>query len=108
MIVVKVELWSAITGSVTELARMEIANDGTGTLAQRNYIARTLRGRSAEAFRSRTTQRHTALKNWPSEALHIWNLVTAVLRQMSYGQHVREPGEDLFEIKPEHESGSPG
>jgi len=28
MIIIKVELWSAITGKTTELARMSIVNDG--------------------------------------------------------------------------------
>src|SRR5690348_5419520 len=46
MIIVRVELWSAITGAKTELARMCIVNDGTGTAARRNYFGKTFRGRS--------------------------------------------------------------
>lgn len=85
MIIVKVELHSAITGKVTELARMEIANDGTGTRTRRHYEARTLKGRDREALNRRTTQRETALKGWPSERVHVWNLVTALLVKMGYG-----------------------
>jgi hypothetical protein len=85
MIVVRVELWSARTGEKTELARMEIANDETGTLAKRNYIARTLRGRSTAQLNKRVTQRETDLKDWPSEAVHVWNLISALLSKMGYG-----------------------
>lgn len=37
MIVVKIELHSARTGKVTELGRLHIANDGTGTKSRGNY-----------------------------------------------------------------------
>jgi hypothetical protein len=85
MIVVSVELWSARTGERTELARMEICNDETGTAARRNYIARVLLGRSTTQLDRRVVQRHGALKDWPSEQLHIWNLVAALLTSMGYG-----------------------
>ncbi len=49
MIIVKVELHSAITGQKTELARMMIDNIG-GDLKRGNYRARTFRGRSAEGL----------------------------------------------------------
>ena len=85
MIVVKVELWSAVSGQVTELARMEIANDGTGDLKKRHYDFRTLLGRSATQLNLRRTRRSGRIENWPSERLHVWNLVAAVLKQMGYG-----------------------
>jgi hypothetical protein len=85
MIVVRVELHSANTGQKTELARMEICNDESGTLQRRNYIARVLRGRSAEQLDRRVVQRQDTLKDWPSEALHVWNLVAALLSRMGYG-----------------------
>jgi hypothetical protein len=84
MIVVRVELWSARTGEKTELARMEICNDETGTLALRNYIARTLRGRSQKTLNLRITQREGRVTSWPSENVHIWNLVAAALNAMGY------------------------
>lgn len=85
MIVVKVELWSAVTGEKTELARMEIANDGEGTLAKRHYDARTLFGRSTDQLNKRRTQREGRIENWPSERVHVWNLVAALLTKMGYG-----------------------
>jgi hypothetical protein len=84
MIVVRVELWSVRTGQVTELARMEICNDETGTMKLRNYVGRTLRGRSTKALNSRMTQRSANVGSWPSDAVHIWNLVTTMLAAMGY------------------------
>lgn len=37
MIIVKIELHSAVTGQVTELGRLHITNDGTGTRERGNY-----------------------------------------------------------------------
>lgn len=90
MIVVRVELWSAIDGSKTELARMQICNDETGTTARRNYEARTLVGRSAAALDRNVVQRRGAVKNWPAEAVHIWNLVTVALGALGYGKRGAE------------------
>lgn len=47
MIVVKIELHSAITGKVTELGQVHIINDGTGTAKRGNYRVRKIgkRGR---------------------------------------------------------------
>lgn len=45
MLVVKVELHSSITGEITELARLIIANDGTGDVKKGNYnVYRALKG----------------------------------------------------------------
>jgi hypothetical protein len=84
MIVVRVELWSARTGDRTELARMEICNDETGSTSRRNYIARTLRGRSTAQLNRRESQRQASVKQWPSEAVHVWNLVATALAGMGY------------------------
>lgn len=43
MIVVKVELHSAITGKITEIGRMLIANDGTGSHRLGQYHVRLLK-----------------------------------------------------------------
>ena len=89
MIVVKVELWSAVTGHTTELARMEIANDGDLSrmnITRGDYEARTLKGRSAEQLNRRTTQRQGFVKNWPRLQLHVWNLVATALKEMGYGR----------------------
>lgn len=89
MVIVKVELWSAVTEHRTELARMEIANDGV--LSSKNvnrgdYEARTLKGRSTEQLNRRTTQRQGFVKNWPRLQLHVWNLVATALKEMGYGR----------------------
>ena len=85
MIVVRVELWSARTGEKTELARMEICNDATGTLERRNYLARTLRGRSTAQLNARQQQRNCEIKGWAAPKLHVWNLVAVALGSMGYG-----------------------
>ena len=84
MIVVRVELWSARDGSKKELARMHICNDETGTSSLRNYIVRTLRGRSTAALDQNVIQRQGVVKSWPSQAVHIWNLVAAALAACRY------------------------
>lgn len=87
MIIVKVELHSANTGQVTELARMDICNEGTMTIPSKgNYVAMTFRGRSKEALARRTVMKSTHLLNWPREAYHVWNLVCKMLIQMGYTQ----------------------
>ncbi len=91
MIVVRVELWSAVTGERTELARMEIANDGTASRTLRNYIGRSLRGRSTAALNRRITERQDAINSWPSERVHVWNLVAAMLAALGYGAHTVKP-----------------
>lgn len=85
MIVVKVELWSARTGHKTELARMHICNDETGSAELRNYLVRALRGRSTEQLDRNQVQREGAVRSWPAERFHIWNLVGAALASCGYG-----------------------
>lgn len=84
MIRVTVELLSANTGERTELARMDICNDGTSNHRLRNYFALLYRGRGQAQLDRRTTLRQTAIKEWPSEEVHIWNLVATMLKQMGY------------------------
>ena len=91
MIVVSVTLFSARDGSKTELARMHICNDETGTPTLRNYICRALRGRSSQQLDENRIQREGTVKDWPSESVHIWNLVAIALRNMGYGS--RKGGE---------------
>lgn len=86
MIVVRVELHSAITGRATEFARMIIANDGSGTGPIGHYLATTLRGRSREALDRRVVQRSAGIRDWPRQRLHVWNLVATALTAMGYGR----------------------
>jgi hypothetical protein len=86
MIVVRVELHSARTGQTSELARMEICNDESGIGSSGGTISPAcLRGRSKEALDRRVVQRQGTLKDWPSEAVHVWNLVAVLLGRMGYG-----------------------
>ena len=73
MIVVKVELHSAITGKVSELGRMHISNDGKTTKEDPNrgtYRVEILRKWSLD-----TVQKETHVTNWPRKSRTIWELV---------------------------------
>lgn len=88
MIVVKVELWSAVDGTKTELARAMIDNiSGGGPL--RDYNTRTYRGRSEAALTaamlSDTTTRRGKVLRHAAMKEHVWNLVAKALTGMGYG-----------------------
>lgn len=92
MLVVRVELHSAITGIVTEIARMNIWNSMEGTREIGHYECATLRGRSKSALDKRTVQREGEVRNHPRLREHVWCLVSKALKSMGYG----EPVEDDF------------
>lgn len=98
MIRVSVHLISAISRSRdTELARMDISNDGTGTAKKRNYVAMTYRGRSSKALDAGVPNRRCEVEGWAAEDLHIWNLIQWCLTRMGYddlrpGTRARGPG----------------
>jgi hypothetical protein len=83
MIVVKVELHSAITGHVTEIARMMIANIG-GSRTRGNYSIEVCRGRDREALAKRIVQRRGGVQNYPRLAVHVWHLVARALQATGY------------------------
>lgn len=85
MIIVRVELHSAITGQVTELARAHISNIG-GTETIRDYETCTLRGRDTAALDRRQVQRTGKVIGHASLALHVWHLVAKALTGMGYGR----------------------
>lgn len=89
MIIIRVELWSAVNGQVTELARMSIDNIG-GTQQLGDYRARTYRGRSAEALTkamlSGGVQREGEVLRHPRLREHVWNLVAKALTGLGYGK----------------------
>jgi hypothetical protein len=85
MIVVRVELHSAITGQVQELARMDIVNDGTGSKQRGNYRIRSMRGRSAAALDASRVQRECEIRDWPRLSKHVLHLVAAGLVKLGYG-----------------------
>ena len=84
MIVVRVELWSAVTGEKTELARMHIANDGSGTATHGSYDGTTFRGRDAAALDRQVESRTGTVKNFPRKSTHVWFLVGRMLAGMGY------------------------
>lgn len=78
MIVVKVELHSAITGLVTQLGKAIICNDGTGTSTRGSYYMK-LFGKNGVEMKGST------LGNWPRKSKHVWALVSAMLAHAGYG-----------------------
>lgn len=97
MIIVRVELHSAITGEITEISRMGIANTG-GTDERGDYRAETYRGRSAEALRRRIVQRSGEVRDYPRLAIHVWQLVARALVGMGYAGKAEAPQtSDLFD-----------
>jgi hypothetical protein len=92
VIIIRVELWSAVSGERTELARMVVDNIG-GTVQRRDYRCRTLRGRSEEALTKAMLslpkgghQRTGFVRGHASLREHVWNLVAKALGSMGYGQ----------------------
>lgn len=86
MIVIRVELHSAMTGRVTELARMLICNQGVSASGRiRDYSVDVLRGRDKEALDKRSIQRKGNVIGHPSVAVHVWYLVAKALTATGYG-----------------------
>jgi hypothetical protein len=93
MIIIRVELWSAVTGEVTELARMGIDNVSGGGRV-RDYRCRTWRGRSTEQLTKamlggddpKAVTRKGEVKGHRALDLHVWHLIAKALRGMGYGE----------------------
>ena len=84
MIVVSVQLVSAIHPSRSkELARMTISNVG-GDETHGDYDVKTYRGRSKEALDNRIVNRSGSVHNYPRLALHVWHLVYEAMRALNY------------------------
>lgn len=85
MIVVRVELHSAITRTVKELARMHICNEATSEDGKKaDYSAQTFRGRCAKDLDKRIVQRTSEVKGHRRLSLHVWHLVYKSLREMGF------------------------
>lgn len=87
MIVVKVELWSAINGSKVELARMHICNDGEASMTNHrlgDYTGETFVGRDAATLAKGRVSKRGAVRNWRRHDFHVWNLVRRMLESMGY------------------------
>ncbi|WP_316165380.1 MULTISPECIES: hypothetical protein [unclassified Bradyrhizobium] len=97
MIIIRVELHSAITRQVTEIARMRICNIG-GTREYGDYRAETFRGRSAQQLARLVRQRSADLTKYPRLRVHVWHLVAQALVAMGYaGAGHIEQQSDLLE-----------
>lgn len=87
MIIVTVELLSAIDGRRERLAQMHICNEG-GDMKRGDYGAYVMRGRDAEALHKSWTNRSFVhegkVANYPRLALHVWNLVARSLVACGY------------------------
>jgi hypothetical protein len=83
MIVVRVELHSAVTGAVTEIARMDICNEG-GSARRGDYGAYAMRGRDRKTLECRNVQREAKVFGYPRLDIHVWHLVAACLRKLNY------------------------
>lgn len=96
MLVVRVELWSAITGVKTEIARMIIHNVGVSNEGKKgDYKILTLKGRSKDALDKAMTSwwnggkhlitREGEVKGHNRLSEHVWNLVAKALKGVKYG-----------------------
>lgn len=89
MLVIRVELHSAITGEVSEIGRAVIDNIG-GTHESGDYRCRTLRGRSRDAldaaWRNKSITREGKVLGHARLSLHVWHLVAKALAAMGYGR----------------------
>ena len=90
MIVVRVELHSAITGKTTEIGRAVIHNTG-GTRERGDYEVRAFKGRDDKPWTRadfnafwQNPLRKGEVKNYPRLSLHVWNLVARALASMGY------------------------
>lgn len=83
MLVVRVELWSAVTGEKTEIARSYIANIG-GSHDLGDYEIVTFRGRDAKALDRKTVQRRAFVRQHPRLRDHVWTLVAKALVACGY------------------------
>lgn len=79
MIVVKVELHSAITGKVSEIGRMHIVNNGTGDHRVGNYIVRLMRrGTTHRVQKTGSVENHARLSR------PVWDLVVKALTSVGF------------------------
>lgn len=98
MIVIRIELHSAITKRVTEIARMRICNVG-GTRERGSYSVETLRGRCVEQLDRYQPQRRGLVREYPRLKIHVWHLVARALIAMGYaGERELAQAPDLFEV----------
>ena len=79
-IVVRVEFHSAVTGDVSEIARMYLAHTGGG-----HYDAATMHGGDTAALDKGRRQRNAIVPDYP-RVTHVWYLVARALIALRYGR----------------------
>lgn len=87
MLIIKIELLSANTGKTTEIGRMHIVNNATGTYKHGNY--------DVEIMRRGTTnkvQRRGSVTDYPRQSYTVWELVRRAL-VAGLGKWPIHPGE---------------
>ena len=77
MIVVKVELHSAITGEVSEIGRTYIHNTGEGTSERGDYSVNVCRKGSRNFYNA---ARRGEVLDYPRLSYNVWRLVSRALR----------------------------
>lgn len=75
MILVKIELHSAVTGKMTELGRLKIVNDGTGTKDRGNYNVTKI-GKNGRVLSGARVEDHPRLSR------SIFNLIRKALEAL--------------------------
>lgn len=87
MLVIRVELWSAVTGVKTEIARMMIHNRG-GTRTRGDYGVEVYRGRDEATLHKAMVGgkpfKEGLVTSHPRLSEHVWNLVGKALRSTGY------------------------
>lgn len=96
MLVVKVQLHSAVTGQVSDIACMVISNDGTGDSDIGNYDARIIRkpGRTQSwpdkigdtLFGNAKPTRVARVLKYARQRRPVWDLVALALKNAGYGK----------------------
>ena len=80
MLVVRVELHSAVTGKMSEIARMTVGNVG-GSHTHGDYLARIKR-----APKFVKTTRDSSVRNYRRLSRPVWDLVCLALKNAGYGK----------------------
>lgn len=75
MLIVKIELHSAVTGQVTTVASGKIVNTGTGTPTRGNYVV-VLRDAAGREWKRGT------IENFPRKRLLAWDLLCRALGKL--------------------------
>ena len=97
MLVIKIELHSAVTRQITEIGRMVIYNDGRGTRTKGDYVAQVMRTPTRKGHswddqmdvtltRQVKPTRESDVRNYSRLSRPVWDLVTLALKNMGYGK----------------------